>query len=112
MPEKGHLLEVGSYCGFFIESFKNKYPNWDYIGVEPSKWASEYARSHLKINTRTGTLEENIKELKPEYDAVVSWDVLEHLKDPIAFLSKQTQLRNKMEFFVFLHLILTIGSQN
>ena len=66
--------------------FQKYYPNWDFIGVEPSKWASEYARSQLGINTKTGTLEENFKELKPDYDAVVSWDVLEHLKDPLGFL--------------------------
>ena len=34
----------------------------------------------------TGTLEDNIKELTPDYDIAVAWDVLEHLKDPLAFL--------------------------
>jgi len=86
LKEKGHLLEIGSYCGFFLESFQQKYPSWDYIGVEPSKWASEYARSQLNINTRTGTLEDNIKVLAPDYDIAVAWDVLEHLKDPLGFL--------------------------
>ena len=101
LPDKGHLLEVGSYCGFFLESFQKKYPTWDYVGVEPSKWASEYARSQLKINTRTGTLEENIKELSLEYDAVVSWDVLEHLKDPIAFLSQINSITKQNGIFCF-----------
>ena len=86
LPDKGHLLEVGSYCGFFLESFRNKYPSWNYIGVEPSKWASEYARSQLDIKTMTGTLEDNIKALASDYEAVVAWDVLEHLKDPLWFL--------------------------
>ena len=86
LPDKGHLLEVGSYCGFFLQSFQKKYPNWDYIGVEPSKWASEYARSQLNINTITGTLEDNINVLAPDYDIAVAWDVLEHLKDPLGFL--------------------------
>ena len=86
LPDKGHLLEVGSYCGFFLESFQKKYPSWDYIGVEPSKWASEYARSQLNIKTMTGTLEDNMKALASDYEAVVAWDVLEHLKDPLWFL--------------------------
>jgi len=86
LPDKGTLLEVGSYCGFFLDTFKNKYNNWECIGVEPSKWASEYARSQLKINTRTGTIENNIKDLPSDFDTVVAWDVLEHLKDPSAFL--------------------------
>jgi len=101
LPDKGHLLEVGSYCGFFLESFQKKYPTWDYIGVEPSKWASEYARSQLKINTRTGTLEDNIKELTPDYDAVVCWDVLEHLKDPIAFLTQINSIMKQNGVFCF-----------
>jgi len=86
LPDKGHLLEVGSYCGFFLELFQKNYPSWDYIGVEPSKWASEYARSQLNIKTITGTLEDNIKVLAPDYDIAVAWDVLEHLKDPLGFL--------------------------
>ena len=86
LPDKGKLLEVGSYCGFFLDTFSKKYKNWNYIGVEPSKWAAEYARSQLNINTRTGTLEDNIKDLPSDYDAVVAWDVLEHLNDPSTFL--------------------------
>ena len=101
LPDKGHLLEVGSYCGFFLESFQKKYPSWDYIGVEPSKWASEYARSHLNIKTRTGTLEDNIKVLASDYDAVVSWDVLEHLKDPLAFLTQINSIMKQNGVFCF-----------
>jgi len=101
LPDKGNLLEVGSYCGFFLESFQKKFPTWEYIGVEPSNWASEYARSQLKINTRTGTLKDNIKDLTPDYDAVVSWDVLEHLKDPIEFLTQINSIMKKNGVFCF-----------
>ena len=101
LPDKGHLLEVGSYCGFFLESFQKKYPSWDYIGVEPSKWASEYARSHLNIKTRTGTLEDNIKVLASDYEAVVAWDVLEHLKDPLAFLTQINSIMKQNGVFCF-----------
>jgi 2-polyprenyl-3-methyl-5-hydroxy-6-metoxy-1,4-benzoquinol methylase len=101
LPDKGHLLEVGSYCGFFLDAFQKKYPSWDYIGVEPSKWASEYARSNLQKNIITGTLEENIKELTSEYDAVVAWDVLEHLMDPLAFLKNINSLMKQDGVFCF-----------
>jgi len=101
LPDKGNLLEVGSYCGFFLELFQKNYPNWDFIGVEPSKWASEYARSDLKIKTKTGTLEENVKEMTPDYDAVVSWDVLEHLREPIAFLAQINSIMKQNGIFCF-----------
>ena len=101
LPDKGNLLEVGSYCGFFLDTFKKKYNNWECIGVEPSKWASEYARSQLKINTRTGTLEDNIKELGSDYDAVVAWDVLEHLNDPSAFLIQINSVMKLNGIFCF-----------
>ena len=101
LPDKGNLLEVGSYCGFFLDTFKKKYNSWDCIGVEPSKWASEYARSQLKINTRTGTLEDNIKELGSDYDAVVAWDVLEHLNDPSAFLIQINSVMKLNGIFCF-----------
>jgi len=101
LPDKGNLLEVGSYCGFFLDTFKKKYNSWDCIGVEPSKWASEYARSQLKINTRTGTLEDNIKELGSDYDAVVAWDVLEHLNDPSVFLIQINSVMKLNGIFCF-----------
>ena len=102
LPDKeGNLIEVGSYCGIFLDTFQKKYPGWDYIGVEPSKWASEYARSQLNINTRTGTLEDNIKELTPDYDIAVAWDVLEHLKDPLAFLLQINSLIKIKGIFCF-----------
>jgi len=94
-PDKGNLLEVGSYCGLFLEVFKKKFSNWDYIGVEPSRWASEYARNKLQINTKTGTLEENIKNLSSNYNAVVAWDVLEHLNDPLGFLNNVNSVMKK-----------------
>ena len=101
LPDKGNLLEVGSYCGFFLDTFKQKYNNWDCIGVEPSKWASEYARSQLETITRTGTLEENIIELTSDYDAVVAWDVLEHLNDPSAFLIQINSVMKLNGIFCF-----------
>ena len=101
LPDKGNLLEVGSYCGFFLDTFKKKYSSWDYLGVEPSKWASEYARSKLQINTRTGTLEDNIQKLASDYDTVVAWDVLEHLNDPLGFLIKINSVMKRDGIFCF-----------
>ena len=101
LPDNGNLLEVGSYCGLFLDTFKKKYNNWDCIGVEPSKWAAENARNQLNINTRTGTLEDNIKDLSTDYDAVVAWDVLEHLSDPSGFLIQINSIMKQNGIFCF-----------
>ncbi len=101
LPKKGNILEVGSYCGFFLDVFQKKYSSWGYIGVEPSKWASEYARSILKVNTMTGTLEANIQKLASDYDTVVAWDVLEHLNDPLALLIKINSVMKQDGIFCF-----------
>ena len=101
LSDKGDLLEVGSYCGFFLDTFTKKYKSWNYIGIEPSKWAAEYARSQLNINTRTGTLEDNIKDLSSNYDAVVAWDVLAHLSDPSAFLTQTNSIMKQNGVFCF-----------
>ena len=101
LPKKGNLLEVGSYCGFFLNEFQKKYPSWNYIGVEPSKWASQYARSKLQISTKTGTLEDNIQKLDSDFDTVVSWDVLEHLSDPQTFLRNVNSVMKENGIFCF-----------
>lgn len=84
LPPAGSLLEVGSYCGLFLEAAKEK--GWSTVGVEPSKWASTYAREKTGVNVYHGYLSENKAKLAPSYDLVVSWDVLEHVRDPVGFL--------------------------
>lgn len=84
LPATGSLLEVGSYCGLFLEAANKK--GWQTIGVEPSRWASDYARKTTGVNVHTGYLSENAAQLEEKYDVVVSWDVLEHVRDPVGFL--------------------------
>ncbi len=100
-PNKGHLLDVGAYCGFFLKTFNKSFKSWDTTGIEPSKWASEYGIHHQELDIRTGTLEENISQLNKDYDAVVSWDVLEHVKDPLAFLTQINSIMKQNGVFCF-----------
>jgi SAM-dependent methyltransferase len=80
----GTMLEIGSYCGLFLNEAVRR--GWDGEGIEPSHWASEYARTKTGARVRTGFLRENRAALKNNYDVVVSWDVLEHVRDPVGFL--------------------------
>ncbi|MEZ5571605.1 MAG: methyltransferase domain-containing protein [Halioglobus sp.] len=82
----GRLLEVGSYCGLFLKEAQRR--GWDSEGVEPSRWAAEFARDVSKVKVFQGYLEDNRDNLRSEYDVVVSWDVLEHVPDPRAFIEE------------------------
>ena len=85
IPPRGiRLLEVGSYCGIFLQEAKAC--GWDAVGVEPSVWASAYARDVSKVDVVQGFLSNAIQDLRAPYDVVVSWDVFEHVQEPHTFL--------------------------
>lgn len=78
------MLEVGAYCGIFGEAASRR--GWDYEGIEPSRWAAEYARNVYGLRVHAGPISANHDVLKSEYDIIVAWDVLEHVRDPLAFV--------------------------
>jgi dolichol-phosphate mannosyltransferase len=82
--ERGRLLEVGAYCGLFMREAKRR--GWQADGIEPSAWAANYARKIIGANVYTGYLKKNHDKLQPTYDMVVSWDVLEHVREPLQFV--------------------------
>jgi dolichol-phosphate mannosyltransferase len=82
--ESPRMLEVGAYCGLFMKEAARR--GWAADGVEPSGWAARYAREITGVAVHQGFLGQNRTKLRPRYDAVVSWDVLEHVRDPVAFL--------------------------
>ncbi|HZK73414.1 MAG TPA: class I SAM-dependent methyltransferase [Clostridia bacterium] len=85
LPKAGRMLDVGSYCGVFLELARGR--GYDVLGVEPSVWASSYARETLQVPTVTGSIESLPADTKP-FDVVCSWDVLEHVADPMAQLEQ------------------------
>jgi 2-polyprenyl-3-methyl-5-hydroxy-6-metoxy-1,4-benzoquinol methylase len=81
LPARGHLLDVGCYCGLFLQT-AGEHVNLKLTGVEPSRWAVDYCRQQ-GLEVQQGVL----KELPPErFDVITSWDVLEHVSDPLAEL--------------------------
>lgn len=82
---KGNLLDVGCATGIFMEMAQNK--DWNCYGIELSDFAANYCRDELKLNVMTGTLD---KVSYPEnyFDVVTLFHVLEHISDPVTFLSK------------------------
>ena len=84
IPESGRLLDLGSYTGVFLEIAKQR--GYDVTGVEPSVWASNYARN-AGVPTVTGSIED-LPEGTAPFDLVCSWDVLEHMSDPLGELEQ------------------------
>lgn len=90
LPKTGKMLEFGSYCGFFLDLARSK--GWKVQGVEPSRWAAEYAQRQLGLNVVAGTVEETFAQLEPNNDVIVMWDVLEHVDDPVLLLLRANAL--------------------
>lgn len=98
IPKSGRLLEVGSYCGIFLKIAQNR--GYEVQGIEPSIWASTYAREKQGVPTITGHLK-NIPSQTAPYDLVCSWDVLEHMTDPLGELLAINQTLAKGGVFTF-----------
>jgi SAM-dependent methyltransferase len=64
-------------------------PEWDRFGVEPSVTASGVARKR-GINILGATFDDIPKDI-PAFDAIIAVDVIEHINEPIPFI---TQARN------------------
>ena len=87
MPQRSRtVLEVGAYCGLFLKEAARR--GYQGVGVEPSSWASRYAREQSGVTVHHGYLDALGDRLERRYDLVVSWDVLEHVRDPLAFLKQ------------------------
>ena len=80
----GRLLDIGSHVGVFLEVAGSQ--GWRAEGVEPSRWATEVARSR-GLTVACGTADD--LDVEPEsYDLTTLWDVIEHLPDPSAELRR------------------------
>jgi SAM-dependent methyltransferase len=81
----GRLLDVGCWAGFLLDEARMR--GWRTVGVEPSEFASTFAREHYGLNVLTADL--FAAELEPgSFDALVLGDLIEHLTDPGAALDR------------------------
>ena len=87
--ERGRLLDVGCATGEFLNAIRDK--GWEVVGVEPSPLASRWARENLDLDVKTGTLE-TVALPDESFDVVTMWNVIEHVPDPHAVLSKAYRL--------------------
>jgi len=86
---RGTLLDLGCWVGFLLAEARER--GWDGLGVEPSEFASRYARERLGLDVVTGDL---MKAELPErhFQAVFMGDVIEHLPNVGAALDRVASL--------------------
>jgi SAM-dependent methyltransferase len=85
----GALCDLGCWVGFLLSEAEAR--GWEAVGVEPSRFAAEFARERLGLDVREGAL--GGVELPPDrFDAVVMGDVIEHLSIPGAALDRAAEL--------------------
>jgi SAM-dependent methyltransferase len=79
-PQRGSILDLGCWVGFLLAEARER--GWrEQVGIEPSAFASAYARDRLGLDVRTDDL---FTAQLPEhsFDAIVLGDVIEHLPRP------------------------------
>ena len=88
-PGRGRLLDVGAGIGIFMEAAARL--GWSVEGVEPSVIAAQLARERTQAPVYQGLLE-NLEAPEAAYDAVLAFDTLRHVPDPMAFLLRARRL--------------------
>jgi SAM-dependent methyltransferase len=78
------LLDVGCAGGLLLEALRNARPELEYAGIEPSLENGELARER-GFSVTTGFIPET-KPPKPQYDIVLTSNVVSHITDPVSFL--------------------------
>ena len=100
LPSPGLLLEIGSYCGLFLQQAKKH--GWQCVGVEPSQWAAAYAQNSDRDFTIVNAPFARAKASLPSpFDVIVSWDVLEHVDNPSIFIRDAASLLSSGGVFAF-----------
>jgi SAM-dependent methyltransferase len=72
----GKLLDLGCWVGYLLDEARKR--GWEATGVEPSEYASAFARDRLRLDVRTAGIFDAELE-SGMYDAVFMGDVIEHL---------------------------------
>jgi SAM-dependent methyltransferase len=87
--DRGELLDLGCWVGFLLAEARER--GWGTLGVEPSEFASSYARDTLGLDVITGDLfEADLGERR--FQAVVMGDVIEHLPRPAEALDRMATM--------------------
>lgn len=76
---EGRILDIGCATGFFLDEAQKQ--GWQAFGVELSQWAAKSARQRFHLEVFEGLLHQANFPYN-YFDAIVMFDVLEHLPNP------------------------------
>jgi SAM-dependent methyltransferase len=89
----GRLLNVGSGPGTLLIVARRKY-GFEVQGIEPASAAVAIA-NEFRVPTYCGTIEEFERKNSIKFDAITSFEVLEHVPDPLSLLASARRLLKK-----------------
>lgn len=94
------LLEIGSNTGTFLKTAVNK--GWKVTGIEPNKKiCNEFINNNKNIKIYNTFFDKKfVSKHKKKYDLIYSSDVIEHVPDPVEFMSLAKRLLKKDGFIV------------
>ena len=90
LPDGGRLLDIGCASGTFMRQFAND-RSWTVEGVEPSRFAAEYARSTWGLTVHTGFLRD-LRLPSETFDAITSLDSFYFHPEPNEDLAEMARL--------------------
>lgn len=82
----GYILDIGCSAGFFLDRI-SKTTGWTVKGVELAHQPSNFARNTLGLDVITGDFI-SARFADNSFDAIHVGDVLEHVPDPLEFMSE------------------------
>ncbi|EGJ30190.1 MULTISPECIES: class I SAM-dependent methyltransferase [Moorena] len=93
----GKVLELGCAHGGFVAMMG--WAGFEAMGLELSPWVVEFAQQTFNMPIFLGPIED--QQLEPEsFDAIVLYDVMEHLPDPVATMSYGASLLKEDGIFI------------
>lgn len=88
LVRKGRLLDVGCGAGVFLATMRQR--GWAVAGLEPNRAYAQSLQSRYGLDVHVGMLED-MPTGWGSFDAVTLLDVIEHLPDPSAALTRAWQ---------------------
>lgn len=86
----GKLYDVGAAAGFVMHTAQFK--GWEVYGNELSRQAVRWAKQHYSLDIFHGFLEDDPVAANNQFDLVVFWNTLEHVRNPIEEMTLATNI--------------------